>query len=151
MRPSLKTLFLILVLSLSTITLWANTQDETHTERNYFQFVIPKYKTTRQSGQTVSIYVRYAYKPGLPTSQYFDYKIAREKLLKHMEPSDEFPMNTYWELLATAMGKDLMNEFPLSGVSIQLTVIDNQNPNSYEPGDHGPIYTIGDIAPLDIH
>lgn len=31
-------------------------------EKNHFQFVISKYHTSRQSGQTVNIYVRYAYK-----------------------------------------------------------------------------------------
>jgi hypothetical protein len=68
-----------------------------------------------------------------------------------MEPSDEFPAEVFWEILATNMAKELMKDFPLDGVSIQLTVLDNQNPDSYEPGDHGPIVTIGKIAPLDVH
>lgn len=68
-----------------------------------------------------------------------------------MEPSNEFPADVFWEVLATKMGKELINDFPVSGVSIQLNVLDNQNPDSNEPGDHGPIFTIGDIAPLDVH
>ena len=68
-----------------------------------------------------------------------------------MEPSDEFPAAVFWEILASKMAKELMQNFPLDGVSLQLSVLDNQNPDAYEPGDHGPIVTIGKIAPLDVH
>ncbi len=123
---------------------------EKHGEKNYFQFVIPEYHTTRQSGQVVNIYVRYAYKVGLPISGYPDYRALRENILKDMEPSAEFPTNVYWEVLATHMGTELMNKFPLDGVSIQLIVLDNQTAGSYEPGDHGPIFTVGKIDPLTV-
>ena len=68
-----------------------------------------------------------------------------------MEPSDDLPTEVFWEVIAEKMGKDLMSEFPFEGLSIQLNVKDNQNPDSYEPGNHGPIYTIGNISPLDVH
>jgi len=87
----------------------------------------------------------------LPISDYPDYRILRTKILKYMEPSVEFPADAFWEVLATKMGKELMSDFPLDGVSIQLYVLDNQNPDSHEPGDHGPTFTIGEINPLDVH
>lgn len=49
------------------------------------------------------------------------------------------------------MGRELMKDFPLNGVSIQLHVLDNPKPGRYEPGDDGSIFTAGDIAPLGIH
>ncbi len=119
--------------------------------KNYFQFVIPCYHTQRQSGQTVNVYVRYAYKSKLSITEYPDYRALRSSILKYMEPTEEFPALTFWEILAQRMGNDLMNDYPLTGVSIQLEVLDNQNEEAYEPGDHGPTYTVGDISPLSIH
>ncbi|MBA3536633.1 MAG: hypothetical protein H0T84_08500 [Tatlockia sp.] len=151
MKNLFKTILFIVVISYWPASLWATSNPEDSGEKNYFQFVIPKYHTIRQSGQTVNIYVKYAYKIDLPSSEYPDYRVLRTTILRYMEPSDEFPAEVFWEILATNMGKKLMKDFPLDGVSIQLTVLDNQNPHSYEPGDHGPIFTIGNIAPLDIH
>lgn len=42
---------------------------------------------------------------------------------------------------------ELMRDFPLASVSVQLTVLDNQNQVGNEPSDHGPIFTLGDISP----
>lgn len=135
----------------SPVSLAALTTHQNKQEKNYFQFVIPKYHTSRQSGQTVDIYVRYAYKENLPITKYPDYRLLRTKVLTYMEPSEELPMDIFWEIIATKMGKELMKNFPLSGVSIQLNVLDNQSADSYEPGDHGPTFTLGNIAPLDTH
>lgn len=123
---------------------------EKQLEKNYFQFVISKYHTLRQGGQTVNIYVRYAYKQGLPTNEYCDYRKLRERVLKYMEPTDDFPTNVYWEILATEMGRELIDDFPLDGVSVQLEVLDNPSGEVFEPGDHGPIFTTGNIAPLSV-
>jgi hypothetical protein len=148
MKNLVKTILLLVVISSCPVSLCAKSSHENRDEKNYFQFVIPKYHTTRQSGQTVNIYVRYAYQKNLPTSEYPDYRNLRTTILKYMEPSDKFPAEVFWEILATNMAKELMKDFPLAGVSIQLIVLDNQDPNTYEPGDHGPIVTIGKIAPL---
>lgn len=128
---------------------WATSCMAKPIEKNYFQFAISKYHTSRQSGQTVDIHVRYAYKKNLPTTKYPDYRILRTVVLHYMEPSDEFPADIYWEILATQIGRELMHNFPLQGVSVQLHVLDN--PEGNEPGDHGPTFTIGNIAPLDVH
>lgn len=151
MKNIVRMILFVVAISSGPVSLWAASNHDDMREKNYFQFVIPRYHTTRQSGQTVNIYVRYAYKNGLSTSEYPDYRLLRTTILKYMTPSAEFPADSFWEILATAMGRELMKHFPLDGVSIQLTVLDNQNPDSYEPGDHGPVFTIGKIAPLDIH
>lgn len=132
---------------------FAKSYNENIKEKNYFQFNILKYHTQRQFGQTVSVYIRYAYIKDLPENEYPDYRKLRTTVLKYMEPSSEYPNEVFWEILATRMGRDLMKNYPLGGVSVQLDVLDNQNPdpNEYEPGDHGPIFTIGEIEPLDIH
>jgi hypothetical protein len=96
-----------MVISYSPTSLWASTDNVNHIEKNYFQFVIPEYHTSRQSGQTVTIYVRYAYKKKLPNSEYPDYRVLRTAVLKYMEPTVEFPAEVFWEILATAMGRDL--------------------------------------------
>lgn len=151
MKNLFKIILLVMVIVYYPPFSFASMSDEDHNEKNYFQFVIPKYNTSRQSGQTVNIYVRYAYKNNLPTNQYPDYRILRTAVLKYMEPSEEFPAEIFWEIIATEMGRDLMKDFPLDGVSIQLEVLDNQNPDSFEPGDHGPTFTVGNITPLDVH
>lgn len=150
----MKNVFKIILLAVAVfsfpISSLASMNNESLIEKNYFQFTIPKYQTSRQSGQTVNIYVRYAYKKNLSNNQYPDYRVLRTAVLKYMEPSEEFPAEVFWEILAPAMGRDLMKDFPLDGVSIQLEVLDNQNPDSFEPGDHGPTYTVGDIEPLHV-
>jgi hypothetical protein len=151
MKKLFKKILLVVVISSSSFSLWASSTVEGSSEKNYFQFAINHYHTARQSGQVVDVYVKYAYKKNLPTSEYFDYRVLRTKILKYMEPTEAFPANIFWEILATEMGKEAMRDFPLDGVSIQLHVLDNPDPGSFEPGDHGPIVTIGDIAPLDVH
>lgn len=131
--------------------LMAKSHMQMNEERNYFQFMVPKHHTVRQSGQVLNIYIRYAYKKDLPITEYPDYRLLRSKALNYMESSTELPEDVFWEIIAQQIGKDLMRNFPLAGISVQLEVLDNQNPDAYEPGDHGPIYTIGDISPLDRH
>ena len=58
-----------------------------------------------------------------------------------MEPTETYPMNTFWEILATKMGDELMEKYPLDEVCIHLKVMDNTDPNRFEPGDHRPTYT----------
>lgn len=151
MKALVQAIFFIVLVAFGTTGMSAATDYSKHEQRNYFQFEIPKYETKRQGGQTLSVYVRFAYKKGLPEADYVDYRLMREEVLKFMEPTDEYPINVYWEILATAVGKSLMKHYPLDGVSVQFLVFDNQSQGIYEPGDHGPIYTIGDIAPLDVH
>ncbi len=127
----------------------ANASNKVLPERNYFQFEIANYHTTRQSGQTLNVYVRYAYQQNLDTKLYPDYRKLRDQSMKYLEPTAELPVNVYWEIIATQLGKDLMQNYPLRAISVQLVVLDN--PAGNEPGTHGPVYTIGDIAPLDVH
>lgn len=121
----------------------------TQHERNYFQFEIANYHTQRQSGQTLNLYVRYAYTEGLDPSKYIDYRKIRDKVMENLEPNEKFPTNTYWEIIATDMGRTLVKSYSIKAISIQIEILDN--PAGGEPGIHGPIFTIGDIAPLDVH
>ena len=151
MKNLLKTVLLCTALFITPIYAHAATNIPNMHVRNEFQFAIPQYHTARQSGQVVNIYVKFAYKKGLPTSDYKDYRVMRENILVYMEPTNDYPIDVFWEILATKMGDELMAKYPLGGVSIHLEVMDNTDPNRFEPGDHGPTYTIGDIAPLEVH
>jgi len=127
---------------------WSENPYEQSSLKNYFYFAIPNYQTQRQGGQSVNIYVKYAYKQGLPTASYVDYRLMRKEILEYMEPSAEYPSPTFWEIIAAQMGKRMMEDYPIEGVSVQLEVLDNPNPQAYEPGNHGPIYTLGKIEPI---
>ena len=151
MKALLEAMLLVGIISCWPASSWAATSQQEEGERNYFQFAIPKYHTKRQLGQIVDIYVRYAYTEKLDIKKYPDYRLLRTAVLAYMQPSPKLPMNLYWEIIATKMGKKLMADFPLAGVSIQLNVRDKQNSKNDDPGDHGPIFTMGKIAPLDIH
>lgn len=139
---------MFIALLISANTLYAENATPT---KHYFQFKIACYHTTRQSGQTINVYVRYAYKTGIKDHEYPDYRLLRDRVMNYMEPSENFPEATFWEILARSMAEELMKDYPLAAVSVQLEVLDNPSPDAYEPGDHGPTYTIGDIPPLDIH
>jgi len=115
---------------------------------NLFQFQIQHYHTKRQAGQTLDVYVRYKLNKDLPHNQYPDYLALRKRVVKYLEPSKEFPENTYWEFIAEKIGNDLFQHFPIAGISVQLLVYPNEKGKIYEPGFHGPIYTKGNIPPL---
>jgi len=142
---------LLFVVSYWPIAYWAPSYLPNHNETNYFQFAIADYHTSRQSGQTIDIYVRYAYKKTLAENAYPDYKLLRTDLLPYLEPSNELPTDVYWEIIASKMGKALMRKYPLAGISIQLHILDNNNSNKDEPGDHGSTFTMGEIRPLDVY
>lgn len=118
-------------------------------DKNYFKFVISKIHTDRQNGQVLNIYVKYAYKKKLSANKYFDYIKMRNDVLAYMTPSKTLPIGVYWEVIAQDVAKKLFKKYPIEGLSIQFEVIGNDAPNRYEPGNHGPIYTIGVIEPLD--
>ncbi|QDP72711.1 hypothetical protein FOG18_09160 [Legionella israelensis] len=119
--------------------------------RNDFQFQIQQYHTQRQGGQELNVYVCYALKKDLDSSQYPDYRLLRKQVLDYLEPSDELPTNTYWEIIAERIGDDLFAQFPIEGVSVQLLVFPNESGEMYEPGFHGPIFTKGKIDPLNVN
>jgi hypothetical protein len=137
------------LLFISTLCFTSNSFAETAIEKNYFQFEVVKYHTTRQSGQTVNLYVKYAYKNNLKISDYPDYRELRKLAMKYLQPTKQLPENVYWEVLTPGIGKDLIKKFPIDAVSVQIEVLDN--PSGNEPGNHGSIYTYGNIIPLDVH
>jgi hypothetical protein len=116
--------------------------------KNNFQFQISEYHTQRQGGQILDLYIRYAMKEDVDYSKYPDYRELRKIAVKYLEPTDALPVNTYWEVIAAKLAKDLMSKYPISGISTQVLVYPNENGAIYEPGFHGPIYTEGDVVPL---
>lgn len=116
--------------------------------KNNFQFQISSYKTQRQGGQTLDLYVRYAMKDNVDYSSYPDYRDLRSITLKYLEPTDALPVNIFWEIIAAKMAEELMSRYPLSGISVQMLVYPNEQGSIFEPGFHGPIYTTGDVIPL---
>ena len=147
MKNKYRVIFFTLLCALSTHQISAATTSP-H-EKNYFQFEVANYHSQRQSGQTLNLYIRYAYKEGLDASKYPDYRVLRNKAMEYLEPNEKFPTNTFWEILATDMGHELLKNYPLAAISVQMEVLDN--PAGDEPGTHGPIFTEGDITPLDVH
>lgn len=118
--------------------------------RNDFQFQIQQYHTQRQGGQEMNVYVRYALRKGLDSSQYPDYRLLRKVVLGYLEPTDELPTDIFWEIIAEHIGNDLLAQFPIEGVSVQILVFPNESGAIYEPGFHGPVFTKGKISPLNV-
>lgn len=137
-----KTIYALVVSILLTTTSF------TFASSNNFQFQIKDYHTQRQAGQTLDVNIRYALRDDMDSSKYPDYRELREKAMRYLEPTSDLPVNTYWELIAKAIGDDLMRSYQLAGISVQISVHTNENGTISEPGLHGPIYTIGDINPL---
>lgn len=116
--------------------------------KNSFQFQINSYHTQRQGGQTIDFYVRYTIKDDVDYSKYPDYRELRNIVLPYLEPSEQLPVNIFWEVIAAKIGDDLKSRYPMAGISVQLLVHPNESGSISEPGFHGPIYTVGDVVPL---
>lgn len=145
----IKKIIFFLIISIGSANLWAISNKVLETEKIYFKFAISKYATKRQGGRTANIYVKFSYKHALPPEKYVDYRLMRADVLKYMEPTKELPAELYWEIIAAKIGRVLKNKYPLDGVSVQIEILDDKNPDNTEPGDHGPIVTLGDIEPID--
>lgn len=136
------------IIYLFVFSLLALTVNISFAGKNNFQFQISKYHTERQEGQTLDLYVRYAMKDDVDYSKYPDYRELRKIAIKYLEPTTDIPKNTYWEVIAAKIAEDLMSKYPISGISTQILVYPNESGAIYEPGFHGPIYTVGDVIPL---
>ena len=113
-----------------------------------FQFQISDYHTQRQAGQTLDVYVRYAIKDKVASSKYPDYRELRKIVISYLEPTASLPVNIFWEVIAAQLAEDLMSRYSFSGISVQILVHPNERGVIFEPGFHGPIYTVGDVIPL---
>jgi hypothetical protein len=136
--------FILMIIIVFTVT----ATNLVYAAKNTFQFQINNYHTARQGGQTLDIYVRYSMKDNIDYSQYSDYRELRNIVLPYLEPSKKLPENTFWEIIASKIGDDLMSRYPMAGISVQILVAPNENGPISEPGFHGPIYTVGDVIPF---
>ncbi len=125
------------------------TANMSYAAENNFQFQISNYHTQRQGGQTLDLNVRYTMKGEVDYSQYPDYRDLRNIALTYLEPCERLPTNVFWEVIAAKIGDDLMTRYPMAGISVQILVYPNENGVVSEPGFHGPIYTRGDVLPLN--
>ena len=114
-----------------------------------FQFQALDVKTPRQYGRTLNLVIRYRYRDGLPASQYPDYRIVRREALGFLRIRASEPANEYWEVLNGHLVQHLFDSFPLQGVTSQMQVVPEPNPEVEEPGWHSSIATIGEVQPID--
>lgn len=115
-----------------------------------FLFEVPGYKTQNQGAQTMNMYFHYRYNSGIAEADIPNYEDLRSHALKFMDAVDP-AKNPYWETLNQQLCTELKDGFPIEAITCQLLVYPDNRPGlPYEPGYHGSIHTIGDIAPLAI-
>jgi hypothetical protein len=56
--------------------------------------------------------------------------------------------NTFWEFIAQEIGNTLFKKYfnVITGIQVKLSVLPHTTNNNFEPGLHGPTYTLGDIG-----
>lgn len=115
-----------------------------------FLFEVPGVKTQNQGGQTMNMYFHYRYNTGIAEADIPNYEDLRSHALKFMDAVDA-AKNPYWETLNQQLCTELKDGFPIEAITCQLLVYPDNRPGlPYEPGYHGSIHTIGEIAPLAI-
>lgn len=122
-----------------------------------FDFQITNLITSNQKGQVLNIGARYKYRMDVinnnygndneqTSDNYINYVDVRNYIIEFMEKKAN--AYQYWEVFAKDIGDELYKKYykQVSGWEINVTVLPHiQTSNLYEPGIHGPIYTIGDI------
>ena len=106
-----------------------------------FEFQISNFVTPRQGGQVINVGIYYKYR----TEDYPNYLELREITISILNNfGDE---NTFWEIIAQEIGNTLFNKYcnQITGIKVKLSVLPHTTNNNFEPGLHGPTYTIGEI------
>ena len=116
-----------------------------------FQFQVLDVKTPRQYGRTLNLVIRYRYREDVSSSQYPDYRIIRREALEFLRIRASEPANEYWEVLNGHLAQHLFDSFPLQGISSQIQVLPDPNPELDEPGWHSSIVTIGEVQAIDAY
>ena len=119
------------------------------TPKQEFQFQVLDVKTPRQYGRTLNLVIRYRYREDVSSSQYPDYRIIRREALEFLRIRASEPANEYWEVLNGHLAQHLFDSFPLQGISSQIQVLPDPNPELDEPGWHSSIVTIGEVQAID--
>lgn len=119
-------------------------------DRRDFMFQVVGYETQNQGGQTINLYFHYRYNDGIADADIPNYVDLRTEAFTYLDGIDT-STNPYWETLDKTLCTQLKADFPIEAISCQMQVLpDDREGLPYEPGFHGTIYTIGDIAPLAI-
>lgn len=107
-----------------------------------FEFKITNFITKRQGGQSIDVGIFYKYR----SDNYPNYLDLRDITIDILNNyGDE---NTFWELIAQEIGNTLFKKYiyQITGIQVNLNVTPHTTNNNYEPGLHGPTYTIGDLG-----
>lgn len=106
-----------------------------------FQFQISNFITTRQGCQAINIGISYKYK----NDDYPNYLELREIAINILNNYGD--NNTFWEYIAQEIGNTIYTKYSnqITGVKVVLNVLSHTTNNNFEPGLHGPTYTIGDV------
>jgi hypothetical protein len=122
-----------------------------------YSFQISNLITPNQKGQILDVGIKYKYRQDVinnnygnnnqqNSDNYINYVDVRKYIIETLEKQEN--PNQYWEVFAKDLGDYLYKTYykQVSGWEIKLTVLPHTQVNNfYEPGLHGPIYTIGDI------
>ena len=107
-----------------------------------FKFDILNLKTDRQEGQTINAFVEYRY---INYYSKFNYEYLRNYIIKVLTNSS-VDSNAYWEDLCIYIAHNALVKFKdILGITINLVVKNNPDGVNPEYGDHGPIYTYGQL------
>ena len=118
-----------------------------------FSFVVSHFNSTRQWGKCLNIIVKYRYLPGTRANStgggYLDYREMRNLALILAQPTEAYPMEVQWEAINYALVHEIMLKYrsQITAVSSQIQVLTEMNVHIKEPGNHGSIVTLGNIAP----
>ena len=116
--------------------------------RQDFTFVASYVNSTRQYGKCLNFIVKYRY---LPSAEpvFFDYRALRDTALYYSEPTADLPMMTYWENINVAFVANLTARYSsqIQGMSSEIQVMNSITPAIQEAGNHGSIYSTGNIEP----
>jgi len=107
-----------------------------------FEFQIGNFVTKRQGGQAINVGIFYKYR----CDNYPNYLELREIAIDILNNfGDE---NTFWEFIAQEIGNTLFKKYfnVITGIQVKLSVLPHTTNNNFEPGLHGPTYTLGDIG-----
>jgi hypothetical protein len=81
-----------------------------------FSFALTYVNSTRQWGKCLHQVVRYRY----PSAATFDYRPVFEQAKVYLEPSEDLPVNSQWELVNTAFVTWFMGAYNITSVSSQV-------------------------------
>jgi hypothetical protein len=123
----------------------------TSANRSEFTFQQTGYQLKSRPDQTSNLYFKYRYNDDLPDADIPDYRKLRTEALNYLDGADG---SQHLEVLNKGMCNKLKADFPVEAISCQLQALPKEAGVAPETGlqrnTFSAVYTIGDIAPLDV-